>query len=104
MSKIPFSEFSEQFRGAVIAGKKIILKSMVIPVKDITVDYCAFCITNFKLVFENTRNRERKVVFEILPDAVRHEDKIVLPEEGVYEIYIIKEDGIFAQYNVTIRS
>lgn len=105
MSKaVQFEGFSAELRGSSIGGAKTLSKTVVIPITNFIIEYYSKSVSPCQLVFENTRDRELKISCELICDGHGHITDIDLPEEGTYEIYIIKEDGVFLQYNVTIKN
>ena len=105
MSKaVQFAGFSAEFRGSSIGGEKTLSKTVVVPIDNFIIEYYAKSVSPCQLVFENTRDRELKVSYELICDGHGHITDIELPEEGTYEIYIVKENGFFLQYNVTMKN
>lgn len=99
-----FAGFSKQLRGSSIGGTKTFSQSITFPVTELVVDYCVICVAPVTLVIKSTQNNEQEIICNLVTDGKGHTDIITLPKEGVYDIYIAKEDCVLIQYNVTIHN
>lgn len=99
-----FADFSKEIRGSSIGGSKTMSQVLVFPSTLLVVDYCLFGLGQSTLVMQSTQDVEKVVRCELINDGKEHREILELPEVGVYEVYISKEDCVLIQYNVTIHS